>query len=950
MTEIHNPAGGGEAQRESLTTPCVGIHDWRAVEDSMGLDKKRKLPGDCNDGPDQLGHPRPASLPPAYSVNKKIKLTKDVLPVGARVLNPSSRLAPEVWHHVFTFCPPKSLGNLLAVNKLFNRFLDPASPFPKDVRLRATSGALQPLEPNAIWQASRRRFWPQMPVPLQSKTELDMWRLACFSRCQGCGKVSSQQPPSFPDPRRPGPGTGGVAIIWAFGRRLCASCLLTQSYKELDLQILPTIPSAIIPALPFVYLTQDCDVFSAPTYEHGLTEPTSRATKLFLKSDVEALEAEFRQVLAMGQGTLNEWLKGLNGRGKELLQEAFKWEKWEFSGGTFKMRALLYPGLKQKHENSATPRDPERHGRTAEEAAQLKVARKREIERRALLLDPPITPDVLSHMPSFQAATQIVAELGDDAWELLKPRLLAQRADAELLASQGMLRDDGHVQAQQDPPEKRPIETTRAAQKEERDRIDREWEEAQGPLRAKIAGYADEAVRDRWSKVKNRTRENCARFAIDVLLHVRKRFYEHVSHEAAAAKAAGRMPVKDPANGPFTQKLTLENMKWIFDTKVKQLIQKSLHKVLFYCSGCEATHKPFAFEGALQHFAALHTTALSKGNIVVYWRAEWPEQPPFSASIQPVRQTRPTFAAPAPTVTPSTGHEYNPSVYNGHFSAGPPPYQLQPTAPPFFTPQIGYELQPSSAPPPAPYPVLQPPPVPYAPAVAVPVGGHVWRQDGQLGHHHEQSWENSAGRPGAHNSPPGRHALKIKDLAATSRTMWRALGQIQGIPRDIRIFATIHHVADVFRFRFKEALPLSLFIDGLSTRSTLRPILHANGLVCKACRLGLGSASSVGQESSQYSLTNLAHHFQSEHIEHTQSTASSRPLNWVVDMWPRHPVFSLIRDVDERMQIRKQPMRGSMTASLRCTQGIWGMRSSSMKLLLDGLMTRLATGARSHNP
>ncbi len=69
--------------------------------------------------------------------------------------------------------------------------------------------------------------------------------------------------------------------------------------------------------------------------------------------------------------------------------------------------------------------------RTKEEATELKAWRRAEIERRALLLDPPLPAAVLAHIPSFQAAIQIIAPLDDSAWELLKPRLLAQRADAE---------------------------------------------------------------------------------------------------------------------------------------------------------------------------------------------------------------------------------------------------------------------------------------------------------------------------------------------------------------------------------------------------------------------------------------------------------------------------------------------------------------------------------------
>jgi hypothetical protein len=141
-----------------------------------------------------------------------------------------SLLPAEIWHHVFTFCPPKSLGCLLAACKVFNVYLDPISRLHCEAP-SATPGALGSLEPNAIWQASRRLFWPQMPAPLRSKTELEMWRLACSPRCQDCRRLHVRGPASSPDPHHPGPGTEGVVAIWAFGSRMCAACLLKTSDK-----------------------------------------------------------------------------------------------------------------------------------------------------------------------------------------------------------------------------------------------------------------------------------------------------------------------------------------------------------------------------------------------------------------------------------------------------------------------------------------------------------------------------------------------------------------------------------------------------------------------------------------------------------------------------------------------------------------------------------------------
>ena len=142
-----------------------------------------------------------------------------------------SALPAEIWHHIFTFCPPRILGRLLCVNRLFNVYLDSASKIRCDQPKSPSSGALSPLQSTAIWQASRRRFWPSMPSPLQDKTELDMWQLSVSTTCQHCLKQGTVHPKDSPDPWQFGPGKDGVAIIWSFATRSCGTCLLTKAIK-----------------------------------------------------------------------------------------------------------------------------------------------------------------------------------------------------------------------------------------------------------------------------------------------------------------------------------------------------------------------------------------------------------------------------------------------------------------------------------------------------------------------------------------------------------------------------------------------------------------------------------------------------------------------------------------------------------------------------------------------
>ena len=145
-----------------------------------------------------------------------------------RLHQDKSNLPAEIWHHIFTFIPPRTLGLLLRVNKTFNLYIDPSS-FDHSIRSLTGSTALM-LQPDQIWRASRRLFRPNMPAPLQGKTELDMWKLGCAFSCQFCAKKQSLQNISS-DKWHPGPGENGVIPIWSFAVSTCGPCLQIRSSK-----------------------------------------------------------------------------------------------------------------------------------------------------------------------------------------------------------------------------------------------------------------------------------------------------------------------------------------------------------------------------------------------------------------------------------------------------------------------------------------------------------------------------------------------------------------------------------------------------------------------------------------------------------------------------------------------------------------------------------------------
>lgn len=206
------------------------------VADTKGeeVSKKRRYHESLEDIAN--GHRNSGLVPEA---RKRIKPGEDSYRTSkGHLCHDRSLLPAEVWHQIFTFCPPKVLGHLLKVNKSFNAYLDTSS---HDNFIVSSSSSTAPLlKPDAIWRASRRRlFWPGlpcMPTPLQAHSELDMWKMACCVSCQFCGKKRPQQPTTSAqlDPWHPCPGENGVNSIWTFALRTCGPCLETQSLKVGD--------------------------------------------------------------------------------------------------------------------------------------------------------------------------------------------------------------------------------------------------------------------------------------------------------------------------------------------------------------------------------------------------------------------------------------------------------------------------------------------------------------------------------------------------------------------------------------------------------------------------------------------------------------------------------------------------------------------------------------------
>ena len=564
--------------------------------------------------------------------------------------------------------------------------------------------------------------------------------------------------------------------------------------------------------------------------------------------------------------------------------------------------------------------------RTQEEVSDLKAARRTEIERRASTLQPPIPANVLVHIPSFKAAIQTIAPFDDNAWKLLKPRLIAQRAKGERRERQEQKTPVHSHKVQERRQEPSQHERTRTSA-EIKQLVDKIWDDAQVPLRGQISAYADEVIQDSWGRGQKVRKDNSQHFAVDVLLYVRKRFYEETRKNAAAARAAGQDPVCDPPEGPFTQKLTLENMKWLFDVKIKPHT-KPLCKELFLCTGCEGNSKLYGIEGVVQHYAAKHTSTLSRGNVVVYWRAEWPEISPFRPAPLPRgvhTDIEPHFAFdPFPSSSSSAAYALAPPDPPSEISTHMQPTTwdhfhspLQPYPPDLdfhtqnFYSNYGPEYDPYSTS----FPAVQPymgddtgSQWSYPVSTDAPLQTYSTEDNGFYDHnsHGYQTEPYIRSQPACDHLQEDLFSLQLEDIVENARELWAATTGLKAISGSARIQAVIYHTANRFRLRFFKNPPLTMFIHGLSHMKKMRPVRNVNGLTCKACTFGLGNESGHIQERKSFSLPQLVNHFQQMHIEPLQAVGA-QPLDWTVDM-VSPPDISAGPDLRNHSRIDEQQM------------------------------------------
>lgn len=150
----------------------------------------------------------------------------------------------------------------------------------------------------------------------------------------------------------------------------------------------------------------------------------------------------------------------------------------------------------------------------------------------------------MAHIPSFQAAIQLTAPLDDRAWALLKPRLLDQRAQAEQIVQTTAI-NSVRLQSHPEVQAKSSTQT-----KEAKEATEKAWDEAQGPLRARISRIADDIIRKQWEDGHKVTKKNSPNFAAQVLTQVRTQFYAELAEDTKLLPVSGNSRTVDPPGDP----------------------------------------------------------------------------------------------------------------------------------------------------------------------------------------------------------------------------------------------------------------------------------------------------------------------------------------------------------------------------------------------------------------
>jgi hypothetical protein len=447
------------------------------------------------------------------------------------------------------------------------------------------------------------------------------------------------------------------------------------------------------------------------------------------------------------------------------------------------MIPILYNGLLTLRPAVHQPQNEDGiKGEDGERDVVVHIAKRWDIEERCLKLDPPLSLESIMHLPSYKAAVSDHTPLNEARWEYLKARLLQERRAAE-----GRRSSSEHADRNGDASAK--VKTEPRDDGYPSSLWGGRTDSVQLSNRMKLSAHAKEAVRN-WKGPINA--DTAPRFAADVLRICRKQF---LADESTRRK-----------------RLTLEDMKYVYDTEVKPLTHE--HRAeMFLCNGCPNNPRWWCFEPLVQHFSAKHTYNPRGKQAKVNWRADWPDIGPFRSDPDKAKFDITPLAEPVGSPQPTRG-PFRPNEFQ---SPAPPQWPRGFNQPIPTAPRNGY----------------------------VPPYRDEFRHD------------------------------RLDGVANDARDAWFQLCNVRDIPASVLVHYVIARTARKYQSKFSESIPISLFLEGLIEHPAMVPIRAANGLGCLECQRHPGkSIDGTSKADRMFPVVSLLQHFETVHIRRNKSVVA----------------------------------------------------------------------------
>lgn len=392
-----------------------------------------------------------------------------------------------------------------------------------------------------------------------------------------------------------------------------------------------SIPSVLIPGLPMAFLTPDLNVVYTQSIKTTQVPTSVPLTRIYWPAQVESLRLEFEDVKRFGPAAAEEWIKGLEARGADTIHKASRWEKYYLAGGVSQM--LIPSTTRGALKNVEATTRPMRRAREVTE--EIRSQRRADIERRAERLQPPIPPDILVDLPSFQMSLEKAEPLRDEEWNNLKQQLISQYKKMRRAERKSAAAAKASEKHQANSTAKKSTET--ALQGEH---------DAETLAKIRITALTDQFICDHLSEGQKIEQNDCAQFIIDLLAYVRKQYFAEFSKKNTASLAP---------------KLTMGDMVWVFDHKLRRVFEDT-DEDLFSCKKCLKSRKRFGFHAFIQHYLSKHTPRPNQKGKKMRdrLRVEWPGEIPFGSS--PAQQASTVDSKTPSSQTIEVGDAYKPRI------------------------------------------------------------------------------------------------------------------------------------------------------------------------------------------------------------------------------------------------------------------------------------------------